>query len=134
VSAGREDRFPYPLHLVVGVFDSEQGMRNVLAQLRQQGFESEAREVLHGEGDAHSLDPEGELHGAGGELIRALQAARSYEREHVREHAKRLRAGDYIVGVYVGADEEAKRGAADAMRSSGGDFVHYYAVPYIESL
>jgi hypothetical protein len=125
---------PYPLHLVVGVFDSEQGMRNVLAQLMQQGFESEAREVLQGEGDAHSLDPEGELYGAGGELIRALQAALSYEREHVREHAKPCGPAITSWASTWEPTKRPKRGAADAMRSSGGDFVHYYAVPYIESL
>jgi hypothetical protein len=128
------DRFPYPRQLVVGVFHREEALERAVDGLRQNGFDPGAWEVLHGEDDARSLDPEGKEHGVGGALIRALQTVFSYEREHAREYAKRLRSGDYLLGVPVGYDEKAKLRAAEAMRRNGGDFIHYYADTNIESL
>jgi hypothetical protein len=89
---------------------------------------------LHGEQDADSLDLTGEAHGLRGHLIRALQVASSYDLDHVRRHAEHLRAGQYIVAVSVGVEEDAKERAADALRAAGGAFINYYADNYIESL
>jgi hypothetical protein len=89
---------------------------------------------LCGEQDADSLDLTGDAHGLRGHLIRALQAASSYDLDHVRRHAEHLRAGHYILAVAVGVDEEAKQQAADALRAAGGGFINYYAGNYIESL
>ena len=128
------DRFPYPRHLVVGSFASEQALANARDALKQRGFESDSWDVLHGEQDARRLDPEGTAHGIGGELFRALQSAFSFEHEHAREHAERLRSGEYVLGVSVGRDQHAKQRAAQAMRVNGGDFINYYADTNIEAL
>ena len=128
------DRFPYPRQLVVGSFESEEGLSDALDALKQRGFDPDGWDVLHGEQDARSLDPEGTAHGVGGKMIRALQSAFSFEREHAREYAARLRSGDYVLAVSVGDNEQAKVRAAEAMRANGGDFINYYADTNIEAL
>jgi hypothetical protein len=128
------DRFPYPRELVVGLFASRQQVEKTLETLEGRGFEADDYGVLHGEDDARSLDVEGEAHGFAGKLVRLLQQLSSYDLDHVRRHAEHLRGGGYVVAAFVGEDEDAKRRAADAMRSAGGDFVNYYADSYIESL
>jgi hypothetical protein len=130
----RFERFPYPRRLVVGLFGSEQDLQHAVEALERVGFDSDSYDVLHGDEDARSLDPDGTAHGVGGRVIRALQEASSYEREHARRHADRLQAGGYVLGVFVGADEDAKRRAGEAMRAHGGEFLTYYADTYIESL
>ena len=130
----RFERFPYPRRLVVGLFQSEQDLQHAAEALERVGFDSDSYEVLQGEEDARSLDPEGTAHGVAGRAIRALQEAASYEREHARRHADHLQGGGYVLGVFVGLDEDAKRRAGEAMRSAGGDFVNYYADAYVESL
>lgn len=130
----RFERFPYPRRLVVGLFESEHDLQRAVEALERVGFDSDSYEVLQGEEDARSLDPEGTAHGVAGRLIRALQEATSYERDHARRHADQLHGGGYVLGVFVGVDEDAKRRAGDAMRAQGGEFINYYAVTYIESL
>ena len=127
------DRFPYPRRLVVGLFDDEQSVQRASERLRRGGFESDRYMVLHGADDARSLDVTGEAHGLRGEVIRALQAVASDDLDHVRRHAEHLAGGGYVVAVAVGEDEDAKRRAADALRSDG-EFLNYYADNYIESL
>jgi hypothetical protein len=127
------DRFPYPRRLVVGLFHDEQGVHRASERLRRSGFESARFTVLHGAGDARSLDVTGEAHGLRGEVIRALQAASSDDLDHVRRHSEHLAGGGYVVAVAVGEDEDAKRRAADALRADG-EFLNYYADNYIESL
>ena len=118
----------------MGLLDKEENLQQSLATLKQAGFGSERYDVLHGEQDAGSLDLTGDAHGLRGHLIRALQAASSYDLDHVRRHAEHLRAGHYVLAVAVGVDEDAKQQAADAMRAAGGGFINYYAENYIESL
>jgi hypothetical protein len=67
-------------------------------------------------------------------MIRALQAASSDDLDHVRRHEEHLRAGDYVVAVFVGEDEDAKQRAAAALRTAAAGFINYYADNYIESL
>jgi hypothetical protein len=102
--------------------------------LRDVGFGSDRSQVLHGEDDARSLDVSGDAHGFRGQVIRALQAAVSWDLDHVRRHAEHMRAGDYVVAVAVGEDDDAKRRAADALHAADADFVNYYGDNYIESL
>jgi hypothetical protein len=128
------ERFPYPLHLVVGLFESEQELRHVTEGLERVGFEPDRYEVLQGEEDARSLDVEGSAHGVSGRVLRALQAASSYDREHTRRHVEHLDGGGQVLAVFVGEDEDAKRRAADVMREHGGDFINYYADKYVEAL
>jgi hypothetical protein len=127
------DRFPYPRQFVGGLFDGEQELNGALEELERLGLGSDSYEVLHGEQDARRLDPTGEAHGVAGKLIRALQSV-SYEREHVRRHADHLQGGGYLLGVFVGYDEALKQRVANAMRKRGGEFINYYADPYMESL
>jgi len=126
------DPFPYPHQLVVAFFDDEGGVRRASEALLGAGFAEDRFWVLHGEDDAVRLDAEGEAHGRGGRLVRALQELSSVDLDHVRRHAAHVRAGGYVVGVAVGDDEAAKQRAVDAMRSSGGGFINYYADNYIE--
>src|SRR3954468_21922906 len=128
------DRFPYPRQLVVGVFDDEQDLQRALKGLQRSGFGADRYEVLHGEQDARSLDLTGEAHGLRGNVIRTMQAVSSDDLDHVRRHVEHLLAGDHVVAVAVGEDEDAKRQAADALRAAGGAFINYYADNYIESL
>lgn len=130
----RFERFPYPRRLVVGLFGSEQDLQHAVEALEQVGFDSDSYEVLQGEEDARSLDPEGTAHGFAGRLIRALQEAISDERDHARRYAAQLQDGGYVLGVFVGVDEDAKGRAGDAIRAHGGEFINYYADTYIESL
>ena len=128
------ERFPYPLRLVVGLFKSEQDLRRVAEGLERVGFDSDSYEVLQGEANARSLDVEGAAHGVSGRLLRKLQAASSYDREHTRRHVEHLQGGGQLVAVLVGEDEDAKRRAAGVMREHGGDFINYYADLYVEAL
>jgi hypothetical protein len=128
------DRPPYPLEMVAGTFGDEQSVQRAVGALRRAGFQPADCDILHGAEDAESLDVTGEAHGLRGRVIRALQAASSSDLDHVRHHAQHLRAGGYVIGVDVGEDEEAKRRAAGALRAGGGEFLHYYADLYIESL
>jgi hypothetical protein len=128
------ERFPYPRELVVGLLGDEENLQQALAALKEAGFGSDRYDVLQGEQDADSLDLSGDAHGLRGHLIRALQTLSSYDLEHARRHAEHLRAGHYVVAVPVGGDEDAKQQAAEALRAAGGEFIHYYAENYIESL
>jgi hypothetical protein len=128
------ERFPYPLRLVVGLFGSERELRHAAEALEQTGLDSDSYEVLQGEEDARSLDLEGTEHGVSGRVVRALQGAFSYDREHTRRHVEHLRGGGQVLAVFVGDDEDSKRRAADAMREHGGDFINYYADKYVEAL
>jgi hypothetical protein len=127
------DPFPYPRQLVVGVIGGKGGGQRASQSLLGAGFASDRVVVLHGEEDARRLDVEGDEHGFGGKLIRALQAALSSDLEHVRLHAARLRSGDDVVGVAVGDDEEATQRAVDALRTAGAAFINYYGDNYIQS-
>ena len=131
---GVEDRFPYPRELVVGVVRTTEDVDRALASLQDAGFASDAAQVLHGEDDARSLDVSGDAHGFRGQVIRTLQAAVSSDLDHVRRHAEHMRAGDYVVAVAVGEDDDAKRRAADALHAADAHFVNYYGNNYIESL
>ena len=57
----------------------------------------------------------------------------SNDLDHVQLHAAHLRAGDDVVGVAVGDDEEARDRAADALRIAGAAFINYYGDNYIQS-
>jgi hypothetical protein len=127
------DPFPYPRQLVVGVIGDEGGGQRASESLRRAGFPPDRFVVLHGEQDAGRLDIEGDEHGLGGKLIRALQAALSFDLEHVRRHASHLRSGNCVVGVAVGEDEDARRRAVHALRAAGGWFINYYGDNYIQS-
>jgi hypothetical protein len=130
----RFERFPYPRRLVVSLFENEQDLQHAVEALERIGFDSESYEVLEGEEDARSLDLEGAAHGPSGRVLRALQAASSYDRDHTRRHVEQLQGGGQVLAVLVGEDEDAKRRAADAMREHGGEFINYYADTYVESL
>jgi hypothetical protein len=128
------ERFPYPRRLVVGLFKSEQDLQHAVEALERVRFDSDSYEVLRGEEDARSLDLEGGAHGVSGRVLRAVQAASSFDREHTRRHVQHLQGGGQVLAVLVGDDENAKRRAGDAMREHGGDFINYYADTYVESL
>ena len=130
----RFERFPYPRRLVVGLFESEQDVQHAVEALERVRFDSDSYEVLQGEEDARSLDLEGAAHGVSGRVLRALQGASSYDRDHTRRHVEHLQRGGQVLAVLVGEDEDAKRRAADAMREHGGEFINYYADTYVESL
>jgi len=69
-----------------------------------------------------------------GRVLRALQAASSYDRDHTRRHVEHLQGGGQVLAAFVGEDEDAKRRAADVMREHGGDFINHYADNYVEAL
>jgi hypothetical protein len=127
------DPFPYPRQLVVGVIAGEGAAQHASESLLQAGFAPDRVVVLHGEEDAHRLDVAGDEHGLGGKLIRTLQAASSFDLDHVRSHAAHLRSGDYVVGVAVGEDEDARQRAVDGLRAAGAEFINYYGDNYIQS-
>jgi hypothetical protein len=127
------DPFPYPRQLVVGVIGGKVGGERASESLLGVGFAPDSIVVLHGEQDARRLDVEGDEHGLGGKLIRALQAALSNDLDHVQLHAARLRAGDDVVGVAVGDDEGARERAVEALRTAGAAFINYYGDNYIQS-
>jgi hypothetical protein len=52
----------------------------------------------------------------------------------VRQYAEHLQAGHYVVGVPVGEDAAAKARAADALRASRAETLHYYGENYVEDL
>jgi hypothetical protein len=133
-NTARFERFPYPRRLVVALFESERDLQRAVEALERVRFESDTYEVLRGEEDARSLDPEGTAHGVSGRTLRALQEASSYDRDHTRRHVEHLHGGGQLLAVWVGVDEDAKRRAADAMRDNGGEFINYYADTYVESL
>lgn len=127
------DPFPYPRQLVVGVIAGEGSGKHAPESLLQAGFTPDQIMVLRGEEDARRLDVEGDEHGLRGKLIRTLQAASSFDRDHVRRHAAHLRSGDSVVGVAVGDDEDARQRAVDGLRAAGAEFINYYGDTYIQS-
>ncbi len=52
----------------------------------------------------------------------------------MREYADQLRAGHYVLGVWVGDDEAAKDRAANALRAAHAQVLNYYAEHYVEDL
>ena len=59
-------------------------MQHAVEALERVRFDSDSYEVLQGEEDARSLDLEGAAHGVSGRVLRALQGASSYDRDHTR--------------------------------------------------
>src|SRR5207302_11133226 len=103
-------------------------------RLEAAGFDIDRCDVLHGEEGLTRIDVDGTAHGTSGSLKRRLQAALSEDADHARRYGEHLRAGHYVLGVPVGDQEVAKQRAADALRGSSAEFVHYYAENYVEDL
>jgi hypothetical protein len=134
MSAEEHDSFPYPTGSVVGVLTDRTALENAQRHLEATGFDVERCDVLHGEDGLARIDVGGTAHGTSGSLMRRLQSAISDDADHVRRYAEHLEAGHYVLGVPVGEDDAAKERAADALRRSRAEFVHYYAENYVEDL
>jgi hypothetical protein len=130
----RSDTFPYPGGSVVGILADGIALDNARRRLEDAGFEADRYDVLHGDDGLARIDVEGAGHGTSGSLMRRLQSALSDDADHVRRYADGLRSGQYVLGVRVGDDQAAKARAADALRGSPAEFVHYYAENYVEDL
>jgi len=128
------DTFPYPRGSVVGVLTDDTALATARRRLEAAGFDLGRCDVLHGEAGLARIDADGAAHGRSGSLMRRLQAVMSDDADHVREYVEHLEAGHYVLGVPVGDDEAAKGRAADALRGSPAEAVHYYAENYVEDL
>jgi hypothetical protein len=128
------DTFPYPTGSVVGILSDATALEDARRRLEAAGFDVDRCDVLHGEAGLARIDVDGAAHGTSGSLMRRLQATLSDDADHVRRYAEDLRAGHYVFGVRVGEDEAAKERAADALRGSRAEYVHYYAENYVEDL
>jgi hypothetical protein len=128
------DSFPYPRGSVVAILTDGSALDNARRRLAAAGFDADRCDVLHGEDGLARIDVDGAAHGRSGSLMRRLQSALSDDSDHVREYAEHLETGHYVVGVPVGEDEAAKARAADALRASRAERLHYYAANYVEDL
>jgi len=128
------DRFPYPGGNVVGVLLDDAALSGARDRLAQAGFAPDSYDVLEGAADVGRIDVEGEEHGRVGKVKRWFQGALSDDADHARRYAEHLREGHFIVGVFVGKDEAAKQRAADALRGTDAQFIHFYADNYVEDL
>lgn len=128
------DTFPYPTGSVVGILTDDAALADARGRLEAAGFDPGGCEVLHGEAGLARIDVDGAAHGASGSLMRRLQSALGDEAGHARRYAEHLREGHYVLAVAVGEQEAVKQRAADALRASPAQFVHYYAENYVEDL
>jgi len=128
------DTFPYPEGSVVAIVNDSDALDDARRRLADAGFEADRCDVLHGEEGLARIDVEGAAHGASGSLMRRLQSVLSEDADHVRDYAEHLEAGHYVVGVAVGEDDAAKWRAADALRDSSTETLHYFAENYVEDL
>lgn len=128
------DTFPYPTGSVVGVLSDSAAVENARRRLEAAGFDLARCDMLHGEEGLARIDVSGDAHGTSGFLMRRLQSALSDDAANVRDYAEHLNAGHYVLGVPVGEDEAAKVRAADALRGSSAESVHYFAENYVEDL
>jgi hypothetical protein len=128
------DTFPYPGGSVVGILADSTAFENARRRLGEVGFDADRYDVLQGEKGLARIDVAGTAHGRSGSLMRRLQSALSDDADHVRRYADGLRSGQYVLSVRVGEDEAAKERAADALRASPAEFLHYYAENYVEDL
>ena len=128
------DTFPYPRGNVVGILADRSALENARRRLDGAGFDVDRCDVLHGEEGLGRIDVDGAAHGRSGRLMRRLQVALSDDSGHVHEYVEHLKLGHYVIGVPVGEDEGAKARAADALRASPAETLHYYAENYVEDL
>jgi hypothetical protein len=128
------DTFPYPGGSVVGIVPDSAALDDARRRLEEAGFDADRADVLHGDEGLARIDVEGAEHGRSGSLMRRLQSALSDDADHVRRYADSLRSGQYVIGVRVGEDEATKERAANALRASPAEFLHYYAENYVEDL
>jgi hypothetical protein len=128
------DTFPYPEGSVVAIVTDSGALDDARRRLAEAGFAPDRCDVLHGEEGLARIDVQGEAHGRSGSLMRRLQSVLSDDADHVRGYAEHLQAGHYVVGVAVGEDDAAKWRAADALRASSTETLHYYAENYVEDL
>jgi hypothetical protein len=128
------DTFPYPGGSVVGIVPDSAALDDARRRLEEAGLNADRSDALHGEEGLARIDVDGATHGRSGSLMRRLQSALSDDADHVRRYADALRSGRYVIGVRVGEDEAAKERAADALRASAAEFLHYYAENYVEDL
>jgi hypothetical protein len=128
------DGFPYPRGSVVAVISDGTALESARRRLQEAGFDADRCDVLHGEEGLARIDVGGAAHGRSGSLMRRLQSVFSDDAEHVRDYSDHLQRGHYVVGVRVGEDEAAKTRAADALRASPAETLHYYAENYVEDL
>jgi hypothetical protein len=128
------DTFPYPGGSVVGILPDAAALESAHRLLEEAGFDVDRFDVLHGEHGLALIDVDGAAHGVSGSLMRRLQSVFSDDADHARRYADALRSGQYVLGVRVGKDETAKERAADALRATPAEFLHYYAEHYVEDL
>lgn len=126
------DTFPYPRGSVVGVLPDGDALEDARRRLADAGFDQ--LEVLHGEDGLARIDVDGSQHGRSGSLKRRLQHVLSDDADDPRRYADALREGHYVLGVAVGDDEAAKARAAEALRATPAQDLHYYADNYVELL
>ncbi|MGH8907999.1 MAG: hypothetical protein ACRD0K_16160 [Egibacteraceae bacterium] len=123
----------YPTNRVLAVIDKPDHVRAAVENLARAGFGADAVDVLCGEEGARRLDVTGEDHGLISRLTRILQSFGA-EHERLKRHVEELRAGRFLICVYVGEDEERKGKAHVTLNSAGAHYINYYSEWSIEQL
>jgi hypothetical protein len=118
--------YRYPMNRVAGIFDDFAGVRAVLPQLEQAGFDLSGVNVLSGREGVRLLDLEGAGLGLWARALRALQRGGGFEGETLRIHDSALRNDQAIVFVPVRDDGEEQHAARILHRCGGRSMFRFH--------
>ena len=123
---------PYdPNHRVTGLFSSHDAVTSALSDLTAAGVPSGDVDVFSGPEGEHSLDPTGQSSTVG-RWIRTVEQLVSDTSPFQELAAATLKAGGFLVAVYVGDDAVRKDAVMSILTRAGATDVKYWSELYVE--
>ena len=121
------DFVSYPMNRIVGTIADASQARAAIEALLRAGLEHEAIDVLHGDEDAHRLDPAGLEHGFLAKFQRTLirLAGPAEESVHLRHHVEDVRAGRFVIMV-LAKDQNRRDLVERILDAHGAEFIGFY--------
>lgn len=127
------EQAPYdPNHRVTGLFSNHDAVTGALADLTAVGIVSRDVDVFSGPDGEQALDPTGTSSGLVGRWFRTVEQLVSDTSPFQELAAATLKAGGFLVAVYVGTNAAQKDAVMSLLTRSGATDVKYWSELYVE--
>jgi hypothetical protein len=125
-----DDFVLFPIHSLIAAFHNVDSLKEVMRELKKNGFASGDMRSFVGREGMQELDFDGSAHGSMAELLRSLQRI-GPDRTYLERYEKYMLDGDSLLMVRV-PQEKRKQLAADIMRNHSPHRVTYFGMLVIE--